>query len=120
MDPWLDNPRLWVDLHNRLITAIRDEIVPKVAPNYFVAVEQRTCESRPGAAVYLGRPDVGITWTGATEPGRAASEASSSTALDVLELDVEVPTTDHVDEWYLEVCETAEVACTISALPGSH
>jgi hypothetical protein len=105
MDPWLEHANLWLDLHNSLITAIRDAIVPKVAPNYYVGIEQRTYESRPGAAVYLGRPDVGVTWTAATESLPGASEPRSSNGPGVLELDVEVPVTEHVDEWYLEVRE---------------
>jgi hypothetical protein len=107
MDPWLEHASLWLDLHNSLITAIRDAIVPKVAPNYYVGIEQRTYESRPGSAVYLGRPDVGITWTGVTESQSGSSEMRSSNGPGVLELDVEVPVTDHVDEWYLEIREVA-------------
>jgi hypothetical protein len=105
MDPWLEDPKLWLDFHNRLITSIADAIVPKVAPKYFVGVEQRTYESRPGAAVYVGRPDVGITWTGMTETHAGAAEMRPSTGPGVLELDVEVPVTDHVEEWYLEIRE---------------
>jgi hypothetical protein len=107
MDPWLENPGLWLDLHNSLITAIRDAIVPKVAPNYFVAVEQRTYENRPGAAVYLGRPDVGITWTGPTVPLGSSGETKAPPGSGALELDVEVPVTDRVDLWYLEIRDAA-------------
>jgi hypothetical protein len=107
MDPWLETPNLWLDFHNRLITAIADIIVPKVAPNYFVGVEQRTYEILGGAAVYVGRPDVEITWRGLTEslPGLGEMKLSASPGL--LELDVDVPITEHVDEWYLEVREAA-------------
>ena len=105
MDPWLEHANLWLDLHNSLITAIRDAIVPKVAPKYYVGIEQRTYETRPGSAVYLGRPDVGVTWTGVTESLAGSSEPRSSNGPGVLELDVEVPVTEHVDEWYLEVRE---------------
>ena len=67
MDPWLEDTSLWLDFHNRLITSIADAIVPKVAPNYYVGIEQRTYETRRRKPVYLGRPDVGITWTGTPE-----------------------------------------------------
>ena len=33
MDPWLEHPALWPDVHNSLITAIRDELVPRIAPS---------------------------------------------------------------------------------------
>ena len=42
MDPWLEHPDLWPDVHNSLITAIRDELMPKVLPRYVVRVESRT------------------------------------------------------------------------------
>ncbi len=105
MDPWLEDHSLWLDFHNRLITSIADAIVPKVAPKYFVGVEQLTYESRPSPAVYVGRADVGITWAGATESPLGSGEIRPSSVPGVLELDVEVPVTDYVEEWYLEVRE---------------
>jgi hypothetical protein len=107
MDPWLEHPSISPDVHNSLIIAIRDELVPKVAPKYFVGVEPRTYVSRPGGALFIGRPDVGVGRTAADDFGAAALEAEPSTAVGVLELDVEVPVTDRVEEWYLEVHETA-------------
>ena len=32
MDPGLEHPAIWPDVHNSLITAIRDELVPRIAP----------------------------------------------------------------------------------------
>ncbi|MEZ4633510.1 MAG: DUF4058 family protein [Caldilineaceae bacterium] len=42
MDPYLEHLSLWPDVHNRLIAAMADALVPKVAPRYYVALEQRT------------------------------------------------------------------------------
>ena len=42
MDPWLEHPALWPDVHNRLLVAISDAIVPLIAPRYYVALEHRT------------------------------------------------------------------------------
>ncbi len=42
MDPWLENPTIWPDVHNSLIAAIRDVLAPVVQPRYFVGVESRT------------------------------------------------------------------------------
>ena len=39
MDPWLESPTLWADVHGRLITSIADELAPQLAPRYFVGVE---------------------------------------------------------------------------------
>ena len=42
MDPWLEHPDLWPDVHNSLIMSIRDALAPLVIPRYFVGVESRT------------------------------------------------------------------------------
>jgi Protein of unknown function (DUF4058) len=42
MDPWLEHPDLWPDVHNSLITAMRDVLSPLVLPRYFVGVDSRT------------------------------------------------------------------------------
>ena len=94
-------------VHNRLIVSIADELVPKVAPRYFVGLEQHTYLCRPGGTVLVGEPDIGISRTPgiATAPGLRGS--LSTAGVGVLELDVEVPVKDSVEEWYLEIHETA-------------
>ena len=32
MDPWLEQPGLWTDLHTSLIAALRDELGPLLRP----------------------------------------------------------------------------------------
>jgi len=107
MDPWLEHPALWPDVHNRLIASIADELVPKVAPRYFVGMEQHTYLNRPGGAVFIGRPDIGISRTSAIARVKGLVERPSTVGVGVLELDVEVPVKDLVKEWYLEIRETA-------------
>ncbi len=41
MDPWLEDPELWPDVHNSLIISIRDALAPMLRPSYFVQVESR-------------------------------------------------------------------------------
>lgn len=41
MDPYLEHPGLWEDVHTRLIVAIADALGPQVRPEYRVAVERR-------------------------------------------------------------------------------
>ena len=98
MDPWLEHPALWPDVHNRLIVSIADELVPKVVPRYFVGLEQHTYLCRPGGTVLVGEPDIGISRTPgiATAPGLRGS--LSTAGVGVLELDVEVPVKDSVEE----------------------
>ena len=35
MDPWLEQPTLWPDVHNSLITSIRDELAPRCCRSLF-------------------------------------------------------------------------------------
>ena len=41
MDPYLEEPSDWPDLHSRLITAVSDVLAAAVAPNFIVRIEQR-------------------------------------------------------------------------------
>jgi hypothetical protein len=122
MDPWLEHPALWPDVHNSLITAIRDELVPKVAPRYFVGMEQRAYEIRPGGAVYIGRPDVGVSRTSAIARAERSTERQSTVGVGVLELEVEVPVKDVVKEWYLEIHEatTGKLVTVIEVLSPTN
>src|SRR4051794_25089856 len=76
MDPGLDGPARWLGVHTRLITAIADEIVPKVAPRYYVDVEQNTYLTLLDGTLFSSRPDIVVGRTkfhdpvpGPLEPG---------------------------------------------------
>ncbi|MFO0949967.1 MAG: DUF4058 family protein [Isosphaeraceae bacterium] len=62
MDPYLEDPGLWPDLHHRLITLCSDVLVGQVRPRYFVRIEERVYVSDakdPGRKVIA--PDLMIT-----------------------------------------------------------
>ena len=35
MDPWLEGPTIWADVHGRLITSIADALAPQLASALF-------------------------------------------------------------------------------------
>ena len=41
MDPYLEEPLLWPEVHNSMIVYLRDHLQPKVQPNYVWRVEER-------------------------------------------------------------------------------
>lgn len=45
MNPYLEQPELWHQVHNRLIVAIADAITPQIAPKYRVSIEERVYTS---------------------------------------------------------------------------
>jgi len=97
MDPYLEHPALWPDVHNSLCTAIRDAIVPLVAPRYYVAVERRTYVLKPDDVALIGISDVAVLTPPATEARGPQAPAG------VAVLEVDVPMTDEVGENFLEV-----------------
>jgi hypothetical protein len=77
MDPWLEHPDLWPDVHNSLITAIRDELMPKVLPRYVVRVEARTTLLTGLDVDLLYRPDLAVRSANLSGPTNGAGVAIS-------------------------------------------
>ena len=44
MDPYLEHPALWPDVHHGLIEALRNALAPLLRPRYRIAVEERVYE----------------------------------------------------------------------------
>lgn len=101
MDPYLEHPSLWPDVHNSLITTIRDSLVPQVAPRYYVALERRAYLLSPDDVVFVGRPDVALV---PTDPLAAPATPATAVAGGAV-YEVDVPMADEVEENYLEIHE---------------
>ena len=100
MDPYLEHPSLWPDVHNRLIAAMADDLSERVAPRYYVGLEQRTYLLKADDLVFVGPPNIAVasrTDTSVVAPHPVA------TSVTVLEVDV--PMQDEVSENFLEVHE---------------
>ncbi len=101
MDPWLEHPALWPDVHNSLIAAIANELTPQVAPKYYIGLEQQAYRMDPGELVLVGRPDLVIARPARGNAGWEPAENEESAVGGVL--DVEVVTNDSLQEWFLEI-----------------
>lgn len=98
MDPYLEHPELWPDVHNGLVAALRERLGPVLRPRYVVRLEERIYQASIEGLVFLGRPDVSVVGRrGVSRPGSAAA------ALAVAAVEVEVPVPDIVRETWLEV-----------------
>jgi hypothetical protein len=75
MDPWLEDPELWPNVHNSLIIAIRDVLSPRPRPRYFVDVESRTTVLTGTDQDHLYRPDVKIRAADSRLPARQGGAA---------------------------------------------
>lgn len=116
MDPYLEHPDLWPDVHNGLIAAIRDDLSPLLRPRYYVALEERTYLEEPAELVLVGRPDLAVV-------GRAgAKEAGAEVSRRLVEVEVELPMAEPVRETYLEVrsVPAGEVVTVIELLSPAN
>lgn len=118
MNPYLESPELWSEVHSRLIVAIADEIAPPLRPHYYVAVEKRTYMAEPEDSVLVGIPDVSVF-----SKSKANRQMESSTQTAVMSsvsepLHVTIPLMEEVQERYLEIREvkTGAVIATVEVL----
>lgn len=120
MDPYLERPSLWPNVHSSLIIAIRDDLAPRLRPRYYVAVEERLVGLGPDDLLFAVRPDVAVI--------RApSSEARPTTRGDFGRVvTVALPMPEQVRETYLEIREARgdqvitalEILSPTNKLPG--
>lgn len=116
MDPYLEQPSLWPDVHFNLIHAVQVSLAPQVAPRYYVGVEERTYVVAVEPHTYVGRPDVAAIDLAKTPSGTPAG-GSPATVLE-RPIPVELPLPEQVRLRYLEVRDatTHEVVTAIEVL----
>jgi Protein of unknown function (DUF4058) len=115
MNPYLEHPSLWAGIHHRLITAIANDLAPKLRPKYIVAIEERVYEVSGDTALLIGVPDVSVqsslSLARTAESTLAVAPASQS-------VEVLLPLPEILTEAYLEIraVETEEVVTIIEVL----
>ena len=103
MDPYLELPEFWAEVHNRLIVAIADDLSPRLRPRYRVAIEQRIYLNSAGNS-QLVIPDVTVTQF----PSAQSRSAAATVVLPMTQpitISLELP--EEVRESYLEIREVA-------------
>ncbi|PSN15009.1 hypothetical protein C7271_21235, partial [filamentous cyanobacterium CCP5] len=117
MDPYLEQPDLWPEFHNRLLVAIADRLGPQLRPKYRVAIEKRVYQDAE-EGLQIGRPDATIF--------RAAPEATllpqPTHLASVQPVMVELPMSEEVQERFLEIRElgSGEVITTLELISPSN
>jgi hypothetical protein len=104
MDPYLEQPELWPNVHSSLIIAMRDDLAPRLRPRYYVSVEERTYITEPPELAFSGRPDLSINRQ-PTPANAALVGPAEDRSVQVIR--VELPLPDLIRETYLEVRSTA-------------
>ena len=116
MDPYLEHPDLWPDVHNRLLGALADHLGPRLRPHYWARLEERTYLADPEALALVGRPDVAVGGGGTQTTSIMRERASAGSVT------VEVPVPDRVRELYLEVrsAPSGEVVTVLELLSPAN
>ncbi|MEC4812197.1 MAG: DUF4058 family protein [Scytonema sp. PMC 1069.18] len=117
MNPYLENPALWSGIHHRLITAIANDLAPKIRPNYIAAIEERVYEMSGEASLLVGVPDVSIQSSKKPSPTLPSSVTSTAPTL-AQPIEVTLPLLEALTESYLEIrsVKTGEVITVIEVL----
>lgn len=118
MDPYLEHPDLWPDVHHRLIVTLADYLVPRLRPRYYVSIEQRTYRAGLTGLTFIGRPDAAVV----AESGPAYFPAPAADAGPTRTVTVELPVPDTVRETYLEVrgVENGQVVTVLEVLSPTN
>ncbi len=118
MDPYLEHPELWPEVHSRLLVAIADSLGPQLRPKYRVAIEKRVYEDTR-EDLLVGRPDAAVFRTRPQQ--RLASIAKTGIAV-VKPVIVELPMPEEIQERYLEIREvgTGTVITTLELISPSN
>ena len=96
MNPWLEDPRIWRNVHQSLITALRDLLAPQLEPRYFVDVETHTyISTAPNLLIQTRYLDVSVLKI--SEPSAAYTTAPAV----ALPLVVDLPLPEPYEEPYL-------------------
>lgn len=118
MDPYLEHPQLWQEVHSRLIVAIADALGPQLRPKYRVAIEKRVYEDA-GDELLVGRADAAVF---RAIPDATLTPLAPNTGVLTEPIVVEIPMPQEVRERYLEIKEvgTGEVITTLELLSPTN
>lgn len=109
MNPYLEHPDFWPEVHHWLISLIAETLVPQVRPKYRVAIEKRVYEigtsNGNGNSLLVGIPDIAIKRQ-PTDPDSLRSNVAI--ALPATQpVTVTVPVPEYIKQAYLEVRDLA-------------
>ncbi|HLF27956.1 MAG TPA: DUF4058 family protein [Anaerolineae bacterium] len=99
MDPYLEDPRLWPDMHQRLITYSADVLQTVIRPRYHARIGERLLVTQPPRAIYA---DVALIERKRTLREPAAALAAGTDAPVVIDLPPE-----EVREPFIEIIDLA-------------
>ncbi len=115
MDPYLERPGIWQQVHADLMVDIRRFLTPLVRPRYYIAIEQHTYLTiLPPPDHRVGVPHITVV-AAQEETGSTTSHTASISSGSVQPVVAELPQPEEVLQRYLEIRDAATHA-VITAL----
>jgi hypothetical protein len=116
MDPYLEAPSIWPDVHTRLMTIIGEQLTPLLAPKYLAELETQVVIDRVDDDPQTVLPDVSIT-SPEVSVGTLPAVATAPAPVQV-RVPLDVPT--RVVSVYIRQRETARLVAVIELLSPVH
>jgi hypothetical protein len=116
MDPFLEDPFFWHQVHSRLIVALANDLGRRLRPKYYAAIETRTYLEDDAESIFVGIPDA-IVFSGKS----AATTPQNTTTLAIPTVQpqkVRLVEPIEVKERYMEIRKVAshEVIAAVEVL----
>lgn len=120
MDPYLESPTLWPDVHNRLANICAEQLAPLLAPKYIAELNTQMVIERVWDEPVERRaalPDVAVT-----SPGQSASGPASTSTLapPPIRLRVPMPVPVRLVSVYIRLREGEQLVTVLEILSPVH
>jgi hypothetical protein len=105
MDPYLEKPFLWPDVHHELISEVRAALNRQLGPSYFAQIQERiyiSAEDDPGRVVLI--PDIQVS--SQAKENRPATSTIEGPAVEIAEpLVIDTLLDEEIREPYVEIVD---------------
>jgi hypothetical protein len=109
MDPFLEHPALWPDVHNALIAAIRADLTPKLRPRYVACLQERIYELEEDDSLWIADLTLRQERHRLSDPrARYGADHGAVTAL--------LPMPEHARETFIEVQAVGDPEHVVAAI----
>jgi hypothetical protein len=113
MDPYLEAPNIWPDVHTSLVSIFREQLAPLLAPKYLAELETQIVIDRADDDLQVVLPDVSVT---SPEVPIGAPSAVAVAAPAPVEVRVPLGIPTRLVSVYIRLRETARLVAVIELL----
>jgi hypothetical protein len=113
MDPYLEAPTIWPDVHTTLMSIFREQLTPLLAPKYLAELETQVVIDRLDDEPQVVLPDVSVS-TPDVSTGTLTAVAAAAPAPVRVRVPLDVPT--RLVSLYIRQRETARLVAVIELL----